>query len=34
MIRESTVRPNIRYSVTTYDGEVETLQHIINSKLS
>ncbi|KAL1582253.1 hypothetical protein WHR41_09118 [Cladosporium halotolerans] len=30
MIRESTVRPNIGYSVITYDGEVETLRHIIN----
>jgi hypothetical protein len=34
MIRESTVRPNIRYSVITYDGEIETLRHIINSKLA
>jgi superfamily II DNA helicase RecQ len=34
MIRESTVRPNIRYSVITYDGEVETLRHIINGKLA
>jgi hypothetical protein len=34
MIREPTVRPNIGYSVITYDGEVETLQHIINSKLA
>jgi superfamily II DNA helicase RecQ len=34
MIRESTVRPNIRYSVITYDGEMETLRHIINGKLA
>jgi superfamily II DNA helicase RecQ len=34
MIRESTVRPNIRYSVITYDGEVETLRHIVNGKLA
>jgi len=34
MIRESTVRPNIRYSVITYDGEVETLRHIIDSKMA
>jgi superfamily II DNA helicase RecQ len=34
MIRESTVRPNIRYSVITYDGEIETLRHIINGKLA
>lgn len=34
MIRESTVRPNIRYSVITYDGEVETLQHIVKGKLA
>ncbi|XP_022163480.1 uncharacterized protein LOC111028984 [Myzus persicae] len=33
MVRESTVRPNIRYSVITYDDEVETLRHIINGKL-
>jgi hypothetical protein len=25
IIRESTVRPNIRYSVIAYNGEVETL---------
>jgi superfamily II DNA helicase RecQ len=34
MIRESTVRPNIGYSVITYDGEVETLRYIINGKLA
>jgi len=34
MIQESTVRPNIRYSVITYDSEVETLRHIINGKLA
>jgi superfamily II DNA helicase RecQ len=34
MIRESTVRPNIRYSVITYDSEMETLRHIINGKLA
>jgi superfamily II DNA helicase RecQ len=34
IIRESTVRPNIRYSVITYDGEIETLRHIINGKLA
>lgn len=34
MIRESTVRPNIGYSVITYDGEVETLRQIINGKLA
>jgi superfamily II DNA helicase RecQ len=34
MIRESTVRPNIRYSVITYNGEMETLRHIINGKLA
>jgi superfamily II DNA helicase RecQ len=28
IIRESIVRPNIGYSVITYDGEVETLRHI------
>jgi superfamily II DNA helicase RecQ len=25
MIRESTIQPNIRYSIIAYDGEVETL---------
>jgi hypothetical protein len=34
MIREPTVRPNIGYSVITYDGEVETLRHIIDGKLA
>jgi hypothetical protein len=34
IVRESTVRPNIWYSVITYDGEVETLRHIINGKLA
>jgi superfamily II DNA helicase RecQ len=34
IIRESTVRPNIGYSVITYDSEVETLRQIINSKLA
>jgi ERCC4-related helicase len=34
MIREPTVRPNIRYSVIIYDGEVETLRHIIDGKLA
>jgi superfamily II DNA helicase RecQ len=34
IIRESTVRPNIGYSVITYDGEVETLRQIINGKLA
>jgi hypothetical protein len=34
IIRESTVRPNILYSVITYDGEMETLRHIINGKLA
>jgi superfamily II DNA helicase RecQ len=34
MIRESTVRPNIRYSVITYDGEVETLRQVINGRLA
>jgi hypothetical protein len=26
MIQESTMQPNIQYSVIAYDGEVETLQ--------
>jgi len=34
MIRESTMRPNIQYSVIAYDGEVETLQQVINGKLA
>ena len=34
MIRESTVRPNIRYSVIAYDGEVETLRQVIDGKLA
>ncbi|KAI7053814.1 hypothetical protein KC339_g18639, partial [Hortaea werneckii] len=34
MIRESTVRPNIRYSVITYDGETETLRQFIDGKLA
>jgi superfamily II DNA helicase RecQ len=34
MIREPTIQPNIRYSVITYDSKVETLQHIIDSKLA
>jgi hypothetical protein len=34
IIREPTVRPNIGYSVITYDGEVETLRHIIDGKLA
>jgi superfamily II DNA helicase RecQ len=33
MIRESTPRPNIRYSVITYDGGVDTLQQVIDGKL-
>jgi hypothetical protein len=28
------MRPNIRYSMITYNSEVETLQHIIDSKLT
>ncbi|KAK5109717.1 hypothetical protein LTR85_002282 [Meristemomyces frigidus] len=34
IIRESTVRPNIRYSVITYDSEVETLRQVIDSQLA
>jgi hypothetical protein len=34
MIRESTVRPNIWYSVIAYDGKVETLQQVIDGKLA
>jgi superfamily II DNA helicase RecQ len=34
IIRESTVRPNIRYSVIAYDGEVETLRQVIDGKLA
>jgi hypothetical protein len=34
MIRESTVRPNIQYSVITYDGKVETLRQVIDGKLA
>jgi superfamily II DNA helicase RecQ len=34
IIRESTVRPNIQYSVITYDGKVETLQQVIDGKLA
>lgn len=34
IIRESTIRPNIGYSVITYDSKVETLRHIINGKLA
>jgi hypothetical protein len=34
IIREPTIRPNIGYSVITYDGEVETLRHIIDGKLA
>jgi hypothetical protein len=34
MIREPTIRPNIGYSMIIYNGEVETLRHIIDSKLA
>lgn len=34
MIRESTVRANIRYSITTDDGEVEMLRQVVDSKLA
>jgi hypothetical protein len=34
MIREPTMRPNIGYSMITYDSEVETLRHIIDGKLA
>ena len=34
IIREPTTRPNIRYSVITYDGETETLRRIIDGRLA
>jgi superfamily II DNA helicase RecQ len=34
IIREPTTRPNIRYSVVTYDGEAETLRGIIDGRLA
>jgi hypothetical protein len=34
MIRESTMRPNIRYSVIAYDSEVEMLRQVIDGKLA
>jgi superfamily II DNA helicase RecQ len=34
IIRESTVRPNIRYRVVPYDGESATLQQMIADKLA
>ena len=34
IIREPTTRPNIRYSVITYNGETETLRRIIDGRLA